>query len=243
MKVETPLRTFVVAACIALSCSVLVASAVYVLRPLQKNDQVLERGRVILDAAGESLAGVTSDADLLSAYMGLDARVVKLGSPELLGSSDAHVYDHWQALDSEEPAAASESRAPIYLVRQEGTLKRIVFPVHGAGMWSTIYGYLALGPDLTTIVDLVFLRHGETPGVGDRIEDPAWRREWQGKKLFDENGKPRLRVVRDARNEYEVDLISGASVTCEAVGELVVAAFDDDGYGPLVQRLRREGAN
>lgn len=243
MKTESPLRTLLVAAGVAIACSALVASAVHVLRPLQKNDLVLERGRVILDAAGRLPGGETSDADLLGAYFGLDARIVTLGTAELQNSEDAHLFDHWQPQDDDGVTDPSFAQAPVYFVRAGSRLERIVFPVQGAGMWSTIFAYVALAPDLTTIADIVFLRHGETPGIGDRIEELAWRREWQGKKLFDTGGAPRLRVVRGAASEYEVDLISGASVTCEAVGELVLAAFDNNGFGPLLTRLRNEQAD
>lgn len=241
MNVDTPLRTLLVAACVALGCSVLVATAVYLLRPLQQNDSLLARNRVIVDAAGNLPDGLASDADVMAAYLSLDTRIAVLGTSELRSEAGAQLFDHWQQPDDNGSMPVLERRAPVYLKRHQGKLERVVFPVHGAGMWSTIYAYLALEPDLATIADIVFLRHGETPGVGDRIEEPAWRREWRGKKLFDEDGKVRLRVVRDARNEYEIDLISGASVTCEAVGDLVISAFDENGYGPLVQKLRREG--
>ncbi len=239
MNVDTPFRTLAVAACVALGCSIMVASAVYLLRPLQHNDELLARGSVILDAAGRLPADET---ELLAAYLELDASVVKLGTAELVARDKAHGFDHWQHVQAEDTDAAS-GRAPVYFVRTGNQLERVVFPVHGPGMWSTIYAYVALAPDLTTIADIVFLRHGETPGIGDRIEAPAWRRAWQGKQLFDQQGTPQLKVVREARTASEVDLISGASVTCEAVGEFVREAFGTDGYGPLVERLRQTGGN
>jgi Na+-transporting NADH:ubiquinone oxidoreductase subunit C len=243
MNVDSPVRALAVAACIALTCSVMVASAVYLLRPLQTTDSVLERGRVILSAAGLLPDGDAGDAVLLAAYLDLDVRIVQLGTDELTTSSGAHVFDHWLQQTGDEPVVTTVSRAPVYLARRDGQLDRIVFPVDGAGMWSTIYAYIALRPDLTTIADIVFLRHGETPGIGDRIEESSWRQLWQGKRLFDESGNPALRVVRGAQKATEIDLISGASVTSEAVGEMVRTAFDHDGYGPLVRRWQREDLN
>ena len=41
---------------------------------------------------------------------------------------------------------------------------------------------------------------GETPGLGGD-EEPTWRAQFVGKKLFDENHKPAIKVVKGGAPE------------------------------------------
>ena len=243
MNVDTAPRTLLVAGVVTLFCSAMVSLAVHFLRPLQVGLQSLERNRAILEAADLLPPGDVSNRDVVSRFLDLDAQVIDLDTDWFADGIDAHAYDHWR-LHDEVPAAEADPGTddgkryvPVYLVRKAGTLEKIVLPVDGSGMWSTIYGYVALGEDLNTITGVTFHRHGETPGVGDRIQDQAWLATWHGKRIQDEDGATRFRVTRDATGPYEVDLISGASVTTEATGELVSTWLGDEGYGPFLKKL------
>jgi Na+-transporting NADH:ubiquinone oxidoreductase subunit C len=82
-------------------------------------------------------------------------------------------------------------------------------------------------------------RHGETPGIGDRIEDPKWLATWAGKRVYDEAGRVQLQVARgSSRSDYRVDLITGASVTSAALGNIARFWMGPQGYGPLLEQLR-----
>lgn len=235
MNVDTPLRTLAVAAAVALVCSILVASAVQLLRPLAPVEAFPARALAVLEAAGRLPASERDEAILSAAYRALDARIVDLDSGEFVDDGNPYTFDPWT---SDSPTRTTElTRAPVYLARDGSRLERIVLPVHGPGMWSTIYGYVALEGDLDTVASLVIVRHGETPGIGDRIEEKSWQARWKGKRIYGDGAKPRIAVVPDARGEHEVDLISGASVTVEAVGDFVREAFGPDGYGPFVERF------
>lgn len=117
--------------------------------------------------------------------------------------------------------AMTVSDALVYLARNEVGVERWVVPFSGRGMWSTIDGFVALDADLEAIAALAIERHGETAGIGDRIEDPEWLDAWRGKRLHDAEGRLAITVVAGADAAYEVDLITGASITCEAVGTIV----------------------
>jgi Na+-transporting NADH:ubiquinone oxidoreductase subunit C len=245
MNVESTPRALAVAAVFAVACSAMVATAVQLLRPLQHGFAELERNRAILEAAG-TLPESASERQLLDAYRDLDAEVIDLATGRAVPHADAYDFDHWatgadDAGPASEGAAARPARVPVYRVLSGGELRRLVLPVDGPGMWSRIYGYLALEPDLSTIADLVIFRHGETPGIGDRIQRPEWREQWRGKRLYDDEGRLVFRVVQDATGPHEVDLISGASVTSEAVGTMVHSWFGAGGYGPLLDRLATTG--
>ena len=241
MNVDTPLRTLMVAAGVALFCSVMVSLAVNFLRPTQLGLQLLERNRAILEAAELLPPGDVSDRELVARFRELDARVVDLDTGWFADGFDAQTYDHWQldddALTSGKESGQVERYVPVYLVHKTDNLKRIVLPVDGPGMWSTIYGYVALDEDLNTIKAVTFHRHGETPGVGDRVQDSSWLATWHGKRVRDESGELRFRVTKNASGPYEVDVVSGASVTTEAAGEIVRTWVGEDRFGPFLRRL------
>ncbi|ANO50396.1 NADH:ubiquinone reductase (Na(+)-transporting) subunit C [Woeseia oceani] len=245
MNVDTVPRTLLVATLIALICSVMVAAAVDALRPVQEGYQLLDRNRSIVEAAGRLPSEAANDREIISNFLELEAHVVELRSGQYLPRTDAHTFDHWA--DPRDEAATNSSsgneRVPVYIVRRAGKIERIVLPVHGPGMWDTIYAYIALAADFNTVQDLVIYKHGETPAIGDRIEDPEWLQQWQGKRIYDEQGEVRISVSRRAEQRHGVDLISGASITSDAVGTLVAQWFGADGYKPYLDRLRQEASN
>jgi Na+-transporting NADH:ubiquinone oxidoreductase subunit C len=243
MNVDSLPRTLCVATLIAFTCSTLVVTAVTILRPMQEANAQIERNRAIVTTAHGTGPDELTDREIVARYLELDAHVVDITTGQYVPDVDALTFSHWDEAVSSSDDSATENRSnqvPVYLVRKELTLERIVLPVDGPAMWSTVYGYVALHSDLVTIADIVFFRHGETPGIGDRIQDAGWRQAWQDKRIYDDNGVLQIDVVENARGPYEVDLISGASITSDAVGDMVRDWFDDDGYRSFLQQLRRE---
>lgn len=242
MARESITRTISVAVAVALVCSALVSAAVYVLRPIQSAYAHLERNRAIVAAAlGSERASAMSDQAIIAAFLDMDARVLELPAGKLVDTMNAHAFDHWT---TEPGSEAADSRlVPVYFVEPGANGAVLVLPVDGRGMWSTIYGYVALEADLNTVAGIAFYRHGETPGVGDRIERPQWLGSWRGKRIYDAVGMPRIHVAAGgAADAYRVDVIAGASVTSEAVGRLVNEWFGQAGYGPwLASRRQRSG--
>ena len=89
--------------------------------------------------------------------------------------------------------------------------------------------------DLRTVTAQV-----ETPGLGARIEEPAWQASFAGKSLRDDSGTLRFAVARGhATSEYEVDGITGATRTSNAIQRIVRFWMGPDGYGPLLDAIRR----
>lgn len=257
---ESLRHTFAMAIGVALACSLLVTAAVQYFRPLQLAYAALERNRIILRAGGVLAADEpASDRDVASAFRRLDARLVDLRTGEFSTSADALLYDYRAAAQDTNtsapiPAGRDVAKlgrrahlAPVYIRREDDRLVRIVLPVSGQGMWSTIHGYIALGPDLNTIEALTVFEHQETPGIGDRIEDPAWLTKWAGKRAYDEQGVPRVGVAKDIFDPispdavHTVDAISGATVTADGVTRMVRFWLGPDGFGPFLNRLRELG--
>ncbi|MFQ5505140.1 MAG: Na(+)-translocating NADH-quinone reductase subunit C, partial [Planctomycetota bacterium] len=183
------------------------------------------------------------------------ARVIDLrtGSPAE-GIDPAGFDQHAAAADPERskpapPNAAKVRRIPnnalIYEVVRDDEIQAIILPVEGKGLWSTLYGFLALRPDVRTIDGITFYAHGETPGLGGEVDNPNWKALWKGRKAFDEKWQPRI-VVKKGRagspeeDPYHVDGLSGATMTSRGVTHLLAFWLGDDGFGRYLERYRSE---
>ena len=220
-------RTLAIAVCVALVCSAMVTIAVEQLRPVQAAFAAIERNRAIVIASG--LADTdASDGTIVDAYLELDIRVMDRASGTTSDRFDPRTFDHWTATED------AAGLLPIYGLMQGDRIATLVLPVDGDGMCSRMYGYLALEPDLNTVARLVIHDHGETPGIGDRIQDPGWLATWQGKRLRDDEGELRIEVSGDATipAPYRVDTITGATVTSRAVGRMIRERVQD--YAPIL---------
>jgi len=133
----------------------------------------------------------------------------------------------------------------IYFTKQGAGQPRIILPVHGKGLWSTMYWFIALdAADLDTILSFSFYEHGETPGLGGEVDAEDWKASWIDKKAFDEGGKVAIKVVKGKADKGaldQVDGLSGATLTANGVEKLVKFWLDDEGYGPLLEQLAAEG--
>jgi Na+-transporting NADH:ubiquinone oxidoreductase subunit C len=127
---------------------------------------------------------------------------------------------------------------------EEDGIERIILPVHGKGLWSTLYGFMALDADGNTIRRLAFYEHGETPGLGGEVDNPRWIALWDGKKVYDEDFDPEIQVIKGqvtpntANADYKVDGLSGATITARGVSNLVRYWMGDHGYKSYLKRLQ-----
>ncbi len=122
----------------------------------------------------------------------------------------------------------------------------LVLPVEGYGLWSTLYGFIALEADLTTIRGITFYQHGETPGLGGEVDNPNWKRKWVGRKAFGPEGEVKIHVVKGlagppSEDPYEVDGLSGATITSRGVSHLVQFWLGEQGFGPFLEKLEQKG--
>lgn len=140
---------------------------------------------------------------------------------------------------------AREAVAEVYVIRgEDGAPEQFVLPVYGKGLWSTLYGYLALKVDVEAglpVGGITFYEHAETPGLGGEVDNPAWKAQWPGKQLFNADWDPVLEVTKpgNAAGPAEVDGMSGATVTSNGVQGLVNYWLGEDGFGPFLERYRQ----
>ena len=113
-------------------------------------------------------------------------------------------------------------------------------------MWGTIYGFLSLAPDASTVRGLTYYEHRETPGLGGEIGNPDWLALWRGRKGYDDQWNPSIQVIKGQAgppdtDPLRVDGLSGATITSNAVTRLIRFWLGSEGYGKFLQRYR-EGA-
>jgi len=259
---DTVARTFVVALMLCIVCSVVVSAAAISLRPDQIENRKLDIKTNILSAAGMLRQGMSSE-EIDQQFARFEVHLVDLKTgeyvePSTVGAKDAMSYDQRkasadpaisQALSAEgDPAGIKRQAdvAKVFVLKDNGELKRVVLPVHGYGLWSTLYGFISLEGDLNTIEGLGFYSHAETPGLGGEVDNPRWKAQWVGKEVYgDSLDEPQIRLVKggvsaDAKDkEHKIDALSGATLTSRGVEHLVNFWMGDRGFEPYLNKLRQ----
>lgn len=137
----------------------------------------------------------------------------------------------------------------VYKVMEGEKVSKYIFPIFGKGLWSTLYGFIALDKDLHTIKGFTFYEHGETPGLGGEVDNPKWKHQWIGKQAYDENWDLQINVIKGVSDpnstdhKYKVDGLSGATLTTRGVDNLVKFWLKDTGYKPFITKLRKENVD
>lgn len=247
-------------AAVCVVCAVLVSGSAVALKQRQARNAELDRRSNVLKAAG--LMGEDERlpaAEIERRFGAFEVVAVDLARGAEDPDFEAAGYDARRALaDPGESRAAAPNdaqvtrlpnRAIVYRQRDAaGRLQLLVLPIEGKGLWSTMYGFLALGPDLTTVRGLTFYQHGETPGLGGEVDNPRWKALWPGRQVFDESGEVAVEVIRGQAGPAEVDPhrvdgLSGATITSRGVGSTIRFWLGEQGFGPWLARLKQEGTD
>lgn len=243
-KTDSFFRTILVAVSLCLVCSVIVSSAAVMLKEKQVSNASLDKKRNVLIAANL----LQEDTDIEQAFANIERKFVDLASGQFVTVENPDSFNQRQSAKELETSIAIENDparigrrskiAPVYLVLDGEQVKTIILPVHGKGLFSTLYGFIALKSDKQTIVGLKFYEQGETPGLGGEVENPRWLALWKDKKLMDAQGKPALKLVKSIpTSEYEIDALSGATMTTSGIQNMLDYWLSEQGFGPFLSRL------
>lgn len=248
---DTVKKTITVTLLMCIVCSVIVSTAAVLLRPMQVANKELDFKSNILAAAGLLQEGVGVEEQ----FQKVTTRVVDLRTGQFTEDVNPDEYDMRKAEANPTMSAkiapgndvAGLSRrahfAEIYFAKDEQGGEILILPIQGYGLWSTLYGFIAIGSDLNTVVGLGFYEHGETPGLGGEVDNPSWKAQWQGKKVYNDAGEVALSVIKgkvgpDTPNsEYKVDGLSGATLTSRGVDNLIDYWMGENGYKSFLQNL------
>ena len=259
-KHESTTRTLLVALVVSLVSSVFVAGSAVLLKPIQMENRLVDKQRNILTIAGIGKPDLsTREVQNLFASR-IKARVVDLQTGEYADEFDPLTFDPLKAARDPKLSTAlpmtqdialikrREHYATVYMVERDGKLESLILPVRGYGLWSTLFGFMAVKSDLNTVIGFGFYQHAETPGLGGEVDNPKWLALWPGKALFDTAGKPAIHVVKgnvDPSNPnaaYQVDALAGATLTSNGVDRLLQFWLGEQGFGSYLAKLRARGA-
>ena len=221
--------------------SELITLSFLLLRDRQLENIALDKKKNILSSVGMIQKKKTySRQDILKLYdENIKSRVIRL--------SGDYVED--RIADNLDPRK-DKGLLPLYYVEKAGAITAYILPISGKGLWSTIYGYLALESDTITVKGITFYQHGETPGLGGEIEKEWFTNNYVGKKILSKNrqfvsvqvvrGKVKGKIAEDKMAHY-VDGISGATMTTRGLNHFLKENLLS--YEPYFNKIRRKARN
>ncbi|KJF85491.1 Na(+)-translocating NADH-quinone reductase subunit C [Photobacterium phosphoreum] len=252
-------RTLIFVVVLSLVCSIIVSTAAVVLRPKQQENAVLDVQRNILAVAGL----LNKDTNIQQTYKQfIEPKLVNIDTgnyvAEVAGENAAKYNQRDAAKNDKEsiklPANEDFAKiirranvATVYLVKDAaGTLTKVILPIHGNGLWSMMYAFVAVATDGNTIDGITYYDQAETPGLGGEVENPTWREQFVGKKLYDMNFKPAIKILKGGApvgTDHQVDGLSGATLTSNGVQHTFDFWFGAQGFGPYLAKLRAGDLN
>jgi Na+-transporting NADH:ubiquinone oxidoreductase subunit C len=261
MANESVKKTVIVALGVCIVCSILVSTAAVALRGIQLENKKNDRIKNILIAGDLLVRG----ADIRAMYQEkIEPAMIDLHSGDILSAEDFNETLNIDNFDiktmADDPEYGIEipddrdraniKRMPkymvVYFVKENNKTEKVILPIYGKGLWSTMYGFIALGKDLNTVKGFTFHEHAETPGLGGEVDNPRWKNSWKGKHALDEGGNVKIEVIKGRvdtsrpESKHQIDGLSGATLTARGVDHLVKFWLGNDGYGLFLKRLKEE---
>ena len=250
-------KTITVALLLCIVCSVIVSGAAIALKPAQVANKALDMQRNILAIGGLAQPGESLTKARVEELFGqIEEKYVDVATGKFTEAPFAN-YDQVKAakdpkfsiaLDGAIDIASIKRQqkvATVYKVVGGDNAGRLILPVNGYGLWSTLYGFVALESDLNTIAGLGFYAHAETPGLGGEVDNPRWKKMWIGKTVFDANGKVVAKVKKGMVNpeiavekQHQVDGLSGATLTSKGVTNLIQFWLGENGFAPFLKNYK-----
>jgi Na+-transporting NADH:ubiquinone oxidoreductase subunit C len=241
---------------VCLVCSLGVSAAAILLKQKQDVNAEVAQQEKILDVAGLlGPGGKLSAAEVQALFSErLIPVLVDLQTGELVADADGVSPADYDMMDAAKAAnvVAEANDAKVrfqpkigklfYQVDDKGAVKKLIIPIEGYGLWGFLLGYIALEADGETISGITYYEHKETPGLGGEVDNPKWKGLWKGKKAF-APGKPEvaIQVVKNAGGEFEIDSLSGATITSRGVTNMMQFWLGDRGFGKFLQKVRESG--
>tara|TARA_Y100000817_G_C16817150_1_gene527075 strand:+ start:192 stop:965 length:774 start_codon:yes stop_codon:yes gene_type:complete len=254
---ESITKTIGVAFCVCLICSLVVSFSAVSLRDLQNENKLNDKRIKILQAADI----YNPDEEIKDQFLKLETKFVNFETGKLMDTYmdfSLEEYDPILAtrdsnLSSKVPTSEDiaviknrENIGKIFILRNDDySINKLILPIRGYGLWGTLYGYISIENDFNTIAGIEFYDHKETPGLGAEVDNPKWKNLWPGKEIY-QNGEVSLSVIKgkvdnnDKDAQYEIDGLSGATITSRGVTNMIAYWFGESGYSKLFKELNYE---
>ena len=215
MNTNSNVYTVIYSIILVVVVAAVLAFAAMFLKPTQEANVKKDTIGQILTAA---TFGKVEDAKVLDTYKAeIESAILVDIEGNKVGNLDIASCEVYGNSDLKRQIAAEQKALPVYIFKNGIT----VVPCYGAGLWGPIWGYVGFEGDLKTIKAVRFGHKGETPGLGAKIADePSFAAGFAGKQVG--TGEILFEVAKPANRQTEnngVDAISGATITCQALGK------------------------
>ena len=261
MSADSTKKTIIVALGVCIVCSILVAASAVTLKDRQEANKRLDKMKNILEAANLLKEGADIEAiykekitpviiDLLKGEVIPKEQYTDILNPEKFDIKSLAKNPKYNQELPEDKDMAKLKNIPkymiIYEVKEGQEIEKVVFPIYGKGLYGTLYGVMALNKDLKTVEGLTFYEQAETPGLGGEVDNPRWKEQWKGKVVYDENWEVEITVNKkgvvksNLDQKYQIDGLSGATMTTRGVNNLVRFWMGKQGYAPFIKNLSKE---
>ena len=245
-------NTFLVAGILCVVCSLLVSTAAVGLKDKQELNKQRDKKLNILEACGLD----RETADVETEYSeNVEAKLVDLANGQyvtalpdgtladnydvklLLDDEDQHIL-----LNRQQDLAGIEKRENIVAVYiyTKCDNQKIVLPIRGKGLWSTLWGFVAVDSTGSVINGITFYEHGETPGLGGEVDNPNWKSKWEsGKQIYAEDGSVKVRVLKSGTpatdSGSQVDGLAGATITTNGLTKMLAFWLGEQGFKQFLE--------
>ncbi len=211
--------TIVFALLVTTLSAALLAAAATILKPAQEKNVLKEKQQNILSLVGlngandykkfeELVQGVVID-EQGSPIKGLEAISLDLASEKKLKTKNP----------------SYKVRYPLYIYKDKEGKVTYLLQMAGVGLWGPVWGYLALDQDGNTVKSAIFDHKGETPGLGAEINTDGFEKQFNNKKVLNDQGQfVSIKVEKgkhDASMPHAVDAISGGTITSNGVSKML----------------------
>ena len=251
MNKDSALNIAFVGIGLCLLCSAIISLIAIQLRSVQNENVVKDMQKKIVSSAGLQLEyGSVENAmmNIKTIVVDLDqGKIVDINPNSYELSKELREEGKYKFLSAENDIASIKKRekySKVFIEYKDDKINTLILPVRGYGLWGILYGYLAIKSDFNTVAGLEFYEHKETPGLGAEIDNPKWKALWKGKKIYQENGEASLTVIKgnvlasSDNINYEVDGLSGGTLTCNGVTNLIAYWMGSDGFLNFINNLR-----
>ena len=204
---ESIVKTIGVAFAVCLICSLVVSASAVSLRDLQKENKLNDKRIKILQVADIYDPNIS----IAEQFSELESKFIDFNTGLMMDEyNNFSIDDYDQIVVTKDPNLSSkvptsediaiiknrENVGKIYILRDEiGAIDKLVLPIRGYGLWGTLYGYISIEDDFNTVSGIEFYDHKETPGLGAEVDNPKWKAQWKGKKIYKDN-KVNLAVIK-----------------------------------------------
>lgn len=234
MKRESNIYTLIYSVVLVLVVGITLSIVYQALKPRQDENIANDKKKQILAAAlitpgkGESISQLYDSVIVETLVVNNRGYVIK--------NADAFNIN----IAEEVKLPDSKRKLPVYVCKAGEGLKYIV-PAYGAGLWGPIWGYIAIDNDGESIYGAYFAHQGETPGLGAEIEKPAFQKQFEGKKLYDDGMFEPIKIVKNGQEPSHgnyVHAISGGTITSQGVQKMLSNSLQP--YDAYFKKLQTE---